>query len=360
MNLETTFDVGVVPRFPVFNFKDSDWKDGIVVRSPNWLGDAIMTFPALVQLKKLLPPGKKLSVVCPPGLAGLYKTMPLVDNVFALSKAHSSWAKGEVKALRELNAGVGLLFSNSPRDAVYFRLAKISKLFGAAARGRSILLKRSYKYPKRVNGLNHFQHSAKYLSMVYALGCEDWSGDLPDFRLEKDTISPDVQTVLNSAKVLAVAGGAAYGPAKRWSSENYNQVAAHWIEQGGIVVTLGTKAERPIADEIVKDLPAEKVFNLTGETDLIELMMILRNVDECIANDSGTMHLSAGLGGKGVAIYGSTDPTATAPISTDWHILFEQLDCAPCFSRECPLGTYACLKKITPEMVIELLENRQL
>ena len=349
------FEIGDIPRFPVYNFKDSDWKNGIVVRSPNWLGDAIMTFPALVQLKKIIPKGKKLIVVCPPGLKGLYETMPLVDAVFALTKAHSRWAKGEVATLRSFNAGVGLLFSNSPRDAIYFRLAKVSKLFGAAARGRSILLKRSYKYPKRVNGLNNFQHSAKYLSMAYALGAPDWKGELPEFVLAKDPINDDVKTVLNSDKVLAIAGGAAYGAAKRWPSENYNKVAEHWIGQGGVVVTLGTKAERNIADEIVSGLQTEKVYNLAGETDLIELMMLLQRADMCVANDSGTMHLSAALGGKGVAIYGSTDPTATAPISADWKILFEQEECAPCFKRECPLDTYACLKKITPEKVIKLL-----
>jgi len=352
---ENTFNVGDLPRFPVFDLSHVDCKDGVVVRSPNWLGDAIMTFPALVQLRKKIPAGKKLHVVCPPGLAGLYRTMPMFDSVFVLSKAHSSWEWSEVKALKALGACVGLLFSNSPRDAVYFRLAGIKNLFGAAARGRSILLKRSYKYPKRVNGLNNFQHSAKYLSMVYALGCSDWDGELPKFKLKKENVSSDVQTLLQSDSVMAIAGGAAYGPAKRWPSENYNAVAKHWIEQGGIVVTLGTGAERPIADEIVAGLPDDKVYNLTGETDLIELMMILQSVDMCIANDSGTMHLSAGLGGKGIAIYGSTDPTATAPISTDWKILFEQQDCAPCFKRECPDGSYKCLKKITPQMVIDLL-----
>ena len=345
-------NIGEVPRFPVYELNDSDWKNGIVVRSPNWLGDAIMTFPALVQLKKIIPEDKKLIILCPPGLRKLYETMNLVDEVFALSRAHSSWSIDEIKKLKSFSAGVGLLFNNSPRDVIYFRIAGISRLFGASARCRGILMTRAFRYPKRVKGLNHFQHSAKYLSMAYALGAPDWNGELPEFTLEKDTLSDGVRRALNSEKLMVIAGGAAYGPAKRWPAENYRTVAEYWIGQGGYAVTLGTESEKEIGDRILQGLPPVNSENLAGKTDLTELMMLLQKADFCVANDSGTMHLSAALGGRGLAVYGSTDPTATAPISDKWKILYEQEKCSPCFRRECPLDSYRCLTKITPEKVI--------
>ena len=193
--------------------------------------------------------------------------------------------------------------------------------------------------------------------MAYALGAPDWSGELPECVLDIDSMSPAVRDILKKKKVLVLAGGAAYGPAKRWPSDNYSTVAAYWVEQGGYVVSIGTPAEKEIGDEIITGLNPFSARNLAGSTNLLELMALLQHATLCVANDSGTMHLSAALGGSGIAIYGSTDPTATAPISSKWTIMFEQEPCAPCFSRECPLGTYQCLTKISADTVIEKVQN---
>jgi heptosyltransferase-2 len=122
-------------------------------------------------------------------------------------------------------------------------------------------------------------------------------------------------------------------------------------------VALGSKGERPIAAEIVKGLPEGSAFNLAGETKLDELMALLKASSACLANDSGVMHLAAALGLKGVAIFGSTDPSATSPVSKNWRMLFEKLDCSPCFKRDCPKGSKDCLSRITPEMAIDALES---
>jgi heptosyltransferase-2 len=347
------FELGNVPELEKISLNNFDLKDAVVLRSPNWLGDAIMTFPALMCIKKLLPANVKLIIITPPNLKKLYDTIDEIDQVISLEKAHSMWSKNDVNNLKEVNAGAALLFNNSPRDVYFLKKAGIKRLFGAAARFRGFFMTKAWKFPKRIKGMNNLQHSDKYLAMAYALGATKWEGELPTFNFTYSEISDDIINFAKESKLLIIAPGAAYGPAKRWPAEYFTEVAKQWINKNGKVIAIGTQNEKPITEEISNKLNNKDFYNLACATSLIELMYLLKNCKLCIANDSGTMHLSAGLGGEGIAIYGSTAPTATAPISKKWTIMYNQLDCSPCFKRECPLNTYQCLKQITPEMIID-------
>ncbi len=352
-------ELAPAPIFPVYRLKTADWKDGVVVRSPNWLGDAVMTLPALVQLKKILPEHCGLFVVCPPGLKDFYSTIPQVDKIICLHQAHRAWDKDDLRHVRQLRAGVGVLFNNSLRDAIYFRLARVRRLFGAAARGRSFLLTRNYKYPPRLDKhLNNLHHAEKYLSMVYALGAPQWLGEMPAITIGKPeelNCGETLTKVFSSDKVMTLAAGAAYGAAKRWPSDHFHKVSDYWIRRGGCVAILGSASENQIAEEISNGLPPEKCFNLAGATNLQQLMAVLKHSTICIANDSGIMHLSAAIGGRGIAIFGPTDPSSTSPVSADWNIVFEKQPCAPCFERVCPLGTARCMQVVTAEKIIKML-----
>ena len=137
----------------------------------------------------------------------------------------------------------------------------------------------------------------------------------------------------------------------------FRQVAAWWLERhpAGLVLALGSKAERSGAGEAIEGLDPQRVRNLAGETSIDELMLVLQKAEMCLANDSGIMHLSAALGGQGVAVFGSTDPAATSPVSGKWKLFYDKLPCSPCFKRVCPLGTKACLARITPGDVTDLM-----
>ncbi|MCF7853186.1 MAG: glycosyltransferase family 9 protein, partial [Candidatus Pacebacteria bacterium] len=149
--------------------------------------------------------------------------------------------------------------------------------------------------------------------------------------------------------------GAAYGPAKQWPVDNFRQVADAWTAEGGRVVVVGTNAERDAAVEIID--PRSNNLNLCGKTSLSQLMAVLKTVALCVANDSGAMHLAAGLGTPGVAIFGSTNPDATGPLGAPWVVLANPPACAPCFARECqrPANRYQCLTAITPDHVMQAL-----
>ncbi|OGV31015.1 MAG: lipopolysaccharide heptosyltransferase II [Lentisphaerae bacterium GWF2_45_14] len=352
-------DIGAVPVLPRFGMNPDRWRDGLLIRTPNWLGDAVMTLPAMLQLRKLVPNDCGLFVLCPPGLKDFFESLPIVDVTVPLHSAHSAWSRADRQSVRNLTAGACLMFNNSLRDTIYLRLAYLPMIFGSSRRMRSLLLTKAWQLQHVKRGaLNKMHHAARYLAMAYALGAPEWDGTMPAFApfCEVETMAPSLTAALKlGANLMAIAPGAAYGEAKRWPSEYFNAAARLWIERGGTIAILGAKSEMAVAESVMKDLPQNAAFNLCGKTNMKELIMLLEKAKICIANDSGTMHLAAATGTPGVAIFGSTDPSSTSPLSVNWKILYERQNCSPCFRRECQLDNdkYRCLRVISPEMVME-------
>lgn len=353
-------ELGEIPHLPLATIHDADWRDGLLIRSPNWLGDAVMAIPAILQLKTILPPFCGLFVLCPKGIAPVFEAIAQIDRVIPLSNPRAFMTAQERRTVKRLQAGIGVLFNNSFRDALDLRLARIPKLFGAKARFRSPLLAWSCEFPKRRDHvLNKPHQAAKYLAIAEALGAEPWNGVMPEFRenLQPEICPKRLEEFCRKKRILAIAGGAAYGAAKRWPAESFRELGRRWIAEGGAVAALGSKGERPIAAEILKGLPEDSCWNAAGETSMNQLIYLLKHAEMCVANDSGVMHLAAALGVPGVAPFGCTDPAATSPLSSKWTIAFHKIDCAPCFKRVCPLGTKQCFDPITPEVVWKIMKS---
>ncbi len=361
--MEYTLDI--TREFPAPEFTPDavarrGWKNGLVVRMPNWLGDAVMALPALHQLKLRLPAECALAVVIPAGLRTLFYALPWVDVIIPLANTHCRWSRNELQTVSRFAAGAGVLFNNSLRDALMMRLASVPELYGAAARCRGIFLTRSFNFPgRRDHVLNKLHHANKYLSIAYALGAPHWDGRLPEIVIarDKDQLKPNIWALCDHPRMLILAAGAAYGAAKRWRSEAFREVAADWIDRGGIAVTVGTAKEAPIGEEIGTGLPAGKFFNMMGQTDMTELMYLLQSAHSVVANDSGVMHLAAAMGRPGVAVFGSTDYSATGPIGGKWKILYANRPCSPCFKRSCPHNNPECMKLIEPAAVLAALRE---
>ena len=254
-----------------------------------------------------------------------------------------------------------MLFTNSLRDVLQFRRAGVKHLAGAAARMRGIFLERSFHFPRRVrHRLNppHFMH--RYLAMARAIGAPEWDGVYPELKpvLPIEQVAPEIAALTEHPKLLLLAAGAAYGAAKRWPSDSYAQTAAWHIASGGIAAVLGSESEKAIGEEIIRDLPPRKAFNLCGKTGFQELLHLLKGARCMVANDSGLMHLGAMAGLPGVAIFGPTDYAATgpAPSGCKWVVLADPLPCSPCFHRTCRNGG-RCIARVTPEQVIAELKN---
>lgn len=338
----------------LLNPNSIEWRDGLVLRAVNWLGDTLITLPAVYQLQKILPPECKFSVVCQKSLMPIWQAVPWVSKVIGfpgkrLDKAASC-------ELRKLNAGVGVIYPNSFGAALDLAFKGVPIRLGRAGRGRDLFL--SHRLPKwqKGVGVGEYHQVSHYLDFAAAFGINDFTNlQYPSLKV-KNSAEIVKKFKLNSDKpILVLAPGAAYGPAKQWPIHYYKQVAQWWHKEHGIPVVLGTNNDKVAGNEICAGL--SEAINLAGATSMSELLALLQLADFVVANDSGAMHLAAALGSKGVAIFGSTDPIATGPLGADWIVVQKEIPCAPCFQRTCERADnpYECLKIIMPKQVIDAL-----
>jgi heptosyltransferase-2 len=149
--------------------------------------------------------------------------------------------------------------------------------------------------------------------------------------------------------------GAEYGPAKQWPAPHFAQLAKDLIEQGRQIWILGSGKDKGIAEQIAQATESEHIHNLCGKTQLADVVDLLSVCNAAVSNDSGLMHVAAALDIPLVALYGSSDPKHTPPLSHKAHVLHLSLECSPCFKRQCPLGHTRCLQEITPDLALKAL-----
>lgn len=160
---------------------------------------------------------------------------------------------------------------------------------------------------------------------------------------------------LNTDKpIVAMMPGAEYGPAKRWPTAYFAELAQRLVSQGKQVWIFGSAKEQPLGEQIAI---TGGVINLCGKTELVDVVDLLALCDSAVTNDSGLMHVACATGTKVIAIYGSSDPAYTPPLSEAARIIYQGLECSPCFERVCPLGHTDCLNNVKPEEVFDILDS---
>lgn len=332
-----------------------DWKSGVIIRSTNWLGDACMTVPAVYKIYKLLPETAKLYIICPQNLQTFWEAFPWVEKVFPIATKRTDSETAE--EIIKLNLGVAVTLPNSFGSAMDIAFREIPIRLGRKGRFRGFMLTHKLPKWKRIAGKDKYHQLREYLQIAAACGSEEWN-DLYEPAQPKVCLDHLKGLGFDASKSwLALAPGAKFGPAKQWPTEYYGEVAKQWLALGKKVVVIGTPDEISVAEEVCKT--AGGGLNLAGKTNLKELMYILGNVEAAVVNDSGGMHLTAAMGGNGVAIFGSTDPRATGPLGGKWHVIWNRIDCSPCLKKTCevPGKNYDCLKGISPKQVIDALKS---
>ncbi len=331
-------------------------KLNLLVRSPNWLGDACMALPAIRSFKTDRP-DLRLTILAPAKLAGLWKAIPEVDDVIEIPSKASPWTVAKLLKQKALSPilpafDAALLLPNSLRSALEVWLANIPRRIGRVGkkgRYRSWLI--NQPFPDQIE--KHAHERDQYFAVAHWLGANVAPQQNRALKLEAE----DQQEKNRRAKPrIAIAAGAEYGPAKRWPADRFRNVmdllsAKHNIEW----ILVGSAAERSIGNEILSTLFHGHVENKIGETSLAELIELLKTCDLLLTNDTGTMHLADVLGIPTLAIFGSTDPTRTG-LQGDHHRIFQHdVSCSPCFLRECPID-FRCMLGVSPEAVAEALE----
>jgi lipopolysaccharide heptosyltransferase II len=313
----------------------------ILIRGSNWLGDAIMSVPAVRAIKR----GRidaHVTILTPAKLADVWRSVAEVDDVITIAPGESILAVS--KRLR-WTFDVAIVFPNSLRTALEVWLAEIPRRVGYPGHNRRRLLNQVYapkkKKKKDLQPPRHQVHH--YLALAEFVGAKI------EGVIERPVSRPSEK---NARPVIGLCPGAEYGPAKRWLPERYAEVVRIIHEMTGAEWKIvGVQKDRPIADAIV-NAAAVPVTDLVGKTTLTELMDHLRSCDLLLTNDTGTMHLAAFLGVPTVSIFGSTEPVLTGPLGPQHRVLRHHVDCSPCFLRECPLD-FRCMKAIGVAEVVE-------
>ena len=325
-----------------------------LVIAPQWIGDAVMTEPLL---RVLAQRGETLSVAAMPWVAPIYRAMPQVTEVIELPfpRGGLHWAARRNLAQqwrsRFERAYVG---PNSWKSALLPWMAGIPVRVGYHGETRFGLLN------QRIPNPDKDQRGAMVAHYLALAQIEADSSVQPKLDLSLDLLKTTLLNFDLKLSAYAVfAPGAEYGPAKRWPAAYFSEMG---LRTGLPVVLLGSAKEAALCDDIAKRINQERpknARNLAGKTDLSQAMALIASSQAMLSNDSGLMHVAAAMGVPQVAVFGSSSPLHTPPLSDKAVVLWLKnevsyqpaLDCAPCFERSCPLGHLRCLNDLTPERV---------
>lgn len=326
-----------------------------LVIAPQWIGDAVMTEPLM---RRLAARGEAVTVGALPWVAPVYRAMAQVREVIEFPFQHGGLQfKARRTLARQLQGrfDTAYVLPNSLKSALLPFLADIPKRVGYLGEARVGLLTHRLKNPKGKPPMVAF-----YSALSGDSGIE---GDRPHLRLPEG-LAVDAAARQGHAPggYYVFAPGAEYGPAKRWPASHYGRLA---LLLDAPVLLLGSAKESPLCDEIAAQAPGRCV-NLAGKTSLLDAFGLIASARAVVSNDSGLMHVAAALGAPQAALFGSSSPLHTPPLSDRAHVVWLKqdadyappLDCAPCFERECPLGHTRCLNDIAPERVAALATCR--
>jgi heptosyltransferase II len=322
-----------------------------LIIAPQWIGDAVMTEPLL---RRLHARGERITVGALPWVAPVYRCMPQVSQVIEFPFAHGGL---QLKARRTIARQIegqfdtAYVLPNSLKSAVLPLLAGIPKRVGYLGEARVGLLTHRIKNPPK-------DKRPPMVAFYSALsGDTDVQHDRPQLQVSDGEVGDTLHTLgLQRGQYAIFVPGAEYGPAKRWPAAHFARLA-QLLDMP--VLLFGSGKDAPLCEEIAALAPLQ-CTNLAGKTSLTQAITAQAASKLIVTNDSGLMHVAAALDVPQVAIFGSSSPLHTPPLSSAAQVVWLKndaayqppLDCAPCFERECPLGHTRCLHDITPQMVL--------
>jgi heptosyltransferase-2 len=332
----------------------------VVVRGANWVGDAVMTVPALRELRRLLP-GAHVTLATRAWARGIFDGADFIDDLLVTDGD----ARGPLPFFRQVAAwragrfDLAVLLPNSTESALVAFAARVPARVGYATQGRGRFL----THPLAVPDWRAARHEVFYYLNIVAELERALTGGTPASRPEPDDSLAVAETRREEAlailakhgagisrPLVALCPGSTNSRAKRWPAERYAALADRLIEEAGAeVVIIGAREELDVTREVVGRMRRRPVV-LTGETDLAQTAAVLSLSNLLVTNDTGPAHLAAALGRPTLVIFGPTNPLTTRPYSPAAGIVRHPPDCAPCMLRDCPID-HRCMTAITPDEV---------
>jgi heptosyltransferase-2 len=314
----------------------------VLVRATNWLGDAVMSLPAIRAIRQIFPHAH-LAVAARHAVADLYARETVIDQVITYTGGRRAFAG----RLRDQRFECAILLQNAFDAALLAWMARIPMRIGYSRDGRGLLLTRAIKVPEPGDIPRHQRFY--YLELLRRAGLLEHFPASDAIRLEgieaaRESGVRRLAALGITGPVIGISPGAAYGNAKRWLPERFVACAAK-LSQPALV--FGSASERELCEQVARGLGAR---NLAGETTLGEFIELAAACRLFLTNDSGAMHVASALGVPTVAVFGATDDTTTGPTGPSARVVREHAECSPCLLRECPID-HRCMTRVTAEQV---------
>ena len=325
--------------------------------APSWVGDAILSEALVAELRQG-GGAESVDVVAPPWCAPVYARMRGIRDILDAPAGHGALALRARRALgrrlRERRYAKAYVLPNTWKSALVPFFAGVPERIGYVGELRFGLLTDARPLDRKALP----QLVARYAALARPRDVPPASPGAPKLVANEANLRSAMQALALSRErpIAILCPGAEFGPAKRWPAEHFAQLCALLDSDGYGIWIVGSPNEAAIAKAVLAALPstAPQVIDLTGRTDLgtaIDLMSIASLV---VSNDSGLMHAAAAVDAPLVALFGSSSPAYTPPLSQGARVAKIDIACSPCFKRECPLGHFRCMRDLSPELVYNL------
>lgn len=329
----------------------------ILIRGTNWIGDAVMTLPAMTSIRETYPQAH-IAVLVKPLVADIYKLFSGADEIITYEKKFDTPA-GVLRLARKLkkeNFDLAILLQNAIEAAIMALAAGIPRRAGYDSDGRGLLLTHRVRRTEEIKKVHQVDY---YLEMVKALGCLEVNREMHLETKIKDSDAEDVlrkYLPVSRKTLIGIAPGATYGAAKRWFPERFAQVADRLEDRYSIQgILLGGKGDGETAQKVQKKAKTT-LINLAGKTSLQEAIHLISRCRLFISNDSGLMHIAGALNIPTIAIFGSTNPVTTSPMGEKSIIVRKEISCSPCLKKNCPTD-FLCMDLVSVEDVLKAAQN---
>lgn len=331
----------------------------VVVRIPNWVGDAVMAVPALRELRRVIPEAS-ISLVLRPGAADIFIEADFVDELLVYQRSGLASAWNQARQWRRRNFDLAILFQNAFEAAAIAWLARVPVRIGYDTDRRRSFLTHPLSLPEwkdeRHESFYYLNVVAELEHMLY--GTSSIKNIQPHFGLDvSENRKQEARGLLDEygartdSPLVVLCPGSINSRAKRWPAERYAALADRLIASGANVALIGSPAESDVSQEVCKHAQHQPIV-LTGKTTIAEATAIISIADVLITNDTGPAHIGAALNTPTLVIFGPTNPLTTYPFSPNAEIIRHPPDCAPCMLRDCPID-HRCMTAITPDEVFE-------
>jgi lipopolysaccharide heptosyltransferase II len=333
----------------------------LLIRSTNWIGDAVMTTPAVRAIRKGFP-NAHISLLAKPWVAPVFENSEHIDRLLTYDgeRRHKGFF-GKFRLARDLKKyyfDAAILLQNAFEAALISFLAGIRLRIGYDTDARRLLLTHAVPCTNEIRTKHQTEY---YLNILRGIGIDNDNRDLY-LKLNQRDRSRAEKILLQKHlslddKIIGINPGATYGPAKQWPADRYARLADRMLSFPGVrIIIFGGPGDKALGQKISGKMRHQPV-DLSGKTSLGEAMALIERCDLFITNDSGLMHVAAALDIPLVAVFGSTNPVATGPIGRNSHVVQAAIPCSPCLNSDCPEGHLKCMDQIDVDRVFDVVKE---